>query len=57
MGKRQTSAERDDRGVRRDEAKVAAGEPTPEAEERARRLEEIRLSVVEEWRWRESGRD
>jgi hypothetical protein len=53
----ETLADQNDRPGRANEGGAPAAAPTPEAEARARRLEEIRLSIVEEWRWRESSKD
>jgi hypothetical protein len=55
MSRSDRSTEQQDRSTRRNDAE--AGSSSSDAEARARRLEEIRQSILEEWRWRDPERE
>ena len=57
MSATETRADEKDRSARANDAQVVALEQARDAEARARRLEEIRRAVVEEWRWRDPERE
>jgi hypothetical protein len=57
MSATETRADGKDRSADANDTRALSVEQTRDAEARARRLEEIRRAVVEEWRWRDPERE